>query len=195
MAEIARSAAPSPKGSAEIVPTTTFDQEPIYLAGETPDPAEVAQRIAEHWGPYHAALAAEIDRLRSEFGFAVVFDAHSIRSCVPRFFEGLLPDLNFGTASGASADEELAARAYDVLDRAEGFSSVRDGRFTGGYITRAYGDPENGVHAVQLEQSQSSYMNEDSPYDYREKLAERVRPTLRTLLETMLDWANNQTGN
>lgn len=173
----------------EIVPTTTFDRAPIYRDGQTPDPAEVAARVERWFRPYHEQLQSEIERVRARFGFAVLFDAHSIRSEVPRFFRGVLPDLNLGSVRGQSADTELARRAFAVLEGAPGFSAVRDGRFTGGYTTRHYGRPAERVHALQLELAQKTYMNEAPPFAFREDRAAELRPVLRRLLETLLDWA------
>ena len=169
-----------------------FDREPIYLAGEAPDASEIAARVETHWRPYHDRLAAEIDRLRARFGFAVVFDAHSIRSEVPRFFDGRLPDLNFGTASGTSTDPRLAARAFTVLDSADGYSAILDGRFTGGYITRHYGAPSEDVHTLQLELSQRTYMNEPHPFDFRPDLAGSLVPVLRRLIEEVIAWTQER---
>jgi N-formylglutamate deformylase len=176
----------------EIVPTTTFDRRPIYRDGQTPDDAEIAERIERWFRPYHETLRSEIDRVRARFGFAVLFDAHSIRSEVPRFFRGVLPDLNLGSARGQSADAELSRRAFAVLEGASGFSAVRDGRFTGGYTTRHYGQPAERVHALQLELAQKTYMNETPPYPFREDRAAELRPVLRRLLETLLDWARER---
>lgn len=176
----------------EIVPLTTFDREPIYRAGGDPDSGAVAARIETYWRPYHQRLEATIDALRDRFGLAVVFDAHSIRSVVPRFFDGRLTDFNFGTASGASADAALARRAYAVLDGAPGYSSVLDGRFTGGYITRHYGAPADGVHVLQLELSQRTYMDEAHPFAYRADLAGRLKPVLRAVLESVLAWTEER---
>ena len=173
----------------EIVPTSTFDREPIYKAGESLEDVEIAQRIETYWRPYHDRLAAELAALTDRHGYAVVLDAHSIRSVVPRFFEGTLPDFNFGTASGASANEALAARAFAELPHAAGFTSANNGRFTGGYITRHYGDPAQGVHTIQLELSQRTYMNEAHPFEYRPDLAGAVQSILRELLTALLDWA------
>ena len=172
----------------EIVPLRTFDREPIYREGAAPNTAEIEERIIHFWRPYHDRLATEIRALRERHGVAVLFDAHSIRSVVPRFFEGALPDFNFGTARGASADAELARSAFRPLDSAEGYSAVDNGRFTGGYITRTYGAPADGVHAIQLELSQRTYMDETHPFDYRPDLADRVKPVLREMLATMVDW-------
>ena len=177
----------------EVCPTATFDMEPVYAQGAgPPDADEVARRIEAYWRPYHDRLEAEISALGSRFGIAVLFDAHSIRSRVPRFFPGRLTDLNLGTASGGSADAELSGRLMDRLSAAPGYSSVLDGRFTGGYITRHYGRPADNVHAVQLEMAQCVYMDEAPPYAYRPDLAGGIRPTLRALLGDMISWAGTR---
>jgi N-formylglutamate deformylase len=173
----------------EICPTSTFDREAIYRLGVTPDEAAVAARIERYWRPYHTALAAELARLHRRFGVACLLDAHSIRSRVPRFFSGRLPDLNLGSAGGTSADHGLTRRAMATLEAAAGFSAVLDGRFKGGYITRHYGEPPAGRQALQLEMAQAVYMEEAPPWRYRPDLAERIRPTLRRLLEAIIAWA------
>ncbi len=176
----------------ELCPTRCFDETPIYQRGEEPGTGEIAARRDRYWQPYHDHIASTLAVLKARHGIALLFDAHSILSVVPRFFDGKLPDLNLGTANGTSCKPSLEAALTAVLESATGYTHVVNGRFTGGYITRAYGDPGNGVHAVQLEQAQCSYMSEDSSYDYREDLAEGVRPTLRALLETMLEWSTSQ---
>ena len=172
----------------ELCPTTSFAREPLYGPGNAPDRDEIDRRIDSYWRPYHQALAAEIYRLRSTHGVALLFDAHSIRSEVPRFFAGRLADFNLGTAAGASADGALAARLLAICRKADAYSSVLNGRFTGGYITRRHGKPANAVHALQLELSQATYMDEDPPFGYRPDLADAVRPVLMKLLAEMLDW-------
>ena len=173
----------------ELCPTTTFARATIYCRGDTPDADEIEQRVADYWRPYHDKLAATLADLRQAHGVALLFDAHSIASRVPRFFEGRLPDFNLGTGSGSSADPGLAARLLAICENAAGFTSVLNGRFTGGYITRTYGDPGANVHAVQLEQSQITYMEEDPPFAYRPDRAEAARPVLKDLLGAMLAWA------
>ncbi|MFQ5775743.1 MAG: N-formylglutamate deformylase [Kiloniellaceae bacterium] len=172
-----------------LCPTTTFADEPIYRAETEPDAAEVAARRERYWRPYHARLAEALAAVKARHGIALLWEAHSIRSRVPRFFAGRLPDLNLGTAEGTSADPALLARLEAAAAGAPRYTCVANGRFTGGFTTRAYGDPANGVHAVQLELSQITYMDEDPPYRFRDDLAREVRPVLRALLEAALDWA------
>jgi len=169
-----------------LVPTTLFDGTPIYREGQAPDDAEIAARRETYWAPYHAALTAEIDRLVAEHGRVVVWDAHSIRSVVPRLFDGRLPDLNLGTARGASCRDGLRERLSAILDGQDGFSAVVDGRFVGGYVTRHYGRPEAGVDAVQMEIAQAAYMDEAAA-TYDPDRAERLRPVLETLLRAALE--------
>jgi N-formylglutamate deformylase len=169
----------------ELCPTRTFGDEAIYVAGETPLPAEIADRCAKSFAPYHAALAAELARVRERHGFAVILDGHSILSYVPRFFAGRLPDLNLGTASGASCLAELQACAARVLAEAEGFTHVVNGRFKGGWITRHYGQPHNGVHALQLEMAQDCYMDEAPPYRWDPARASRLAKVLQRLVRTL----------
>jgi N-formylglutamate deformylase len=173
----------------ELVPTTTFEDRPIYRVGQGLGEGEAEERRARYWQPYHDRLAAELDRVRSRFGMALLFDAHSIRSQCPRFFEGRLPDLNIGTGGGASADPLLAEKLLAIAAVATPYSSVLNGRFKGGYITRHYGKPAEHIQAVQLELAQIAYMDEDAPYTFRCELAERLRPTLRCLLLALLEWA------
>ena len=171
-----------------LLPVDTFDKEPLYLDGQLPDDAEVARRREMFWKPYHDALAAELNALKEEHGKVLLWEAHSIRSHVPRFFDGRLPDFNFGTANGASAVAGLGEALAAVVEQSGlGYSAVANGRFKGGYITRQYGQPEQGVHAVQLELSQITYMEEQMPYAYDEKLAAKVEPLLQQLLFTALD--------
>lgn len=172
-----------------LCPVETFDDTPIYLPGAAPDDAEVAMRREAVWLPYHEKLAAELDRIKRDHGIAGLWDAHSIRSVLPKFFEGKLPDLNLGSAQGRSCSPALAERVLAVAEAAgqDGFTSILNGRFTGGYITRRYGDPAGNVHAMQLEMTQSSYMSETFPFEYLPSAAVRVQPHVRRMVEVMID--------
>ena len=173
-----------------LCPVDDFDGESIHLdVTDEPGAQEIAERRAAIWQPYHDALAAELARIKAAHGVAVLWDAHSIRSVLPRFFDGKLPDLNLGTADGASCAPELAQELLAVAESAPGFTAVLNGRFKGGHITRAHGRPQDGVHAVQLEMTQSSYMQEAMPFDYLPERAARIQPTLERLLQTALAFA------
>ncbi|MEQ8652057.1 MAG: N-formylglutamate deformylase [Kiloniellales bacterium] len=172
----------------ELCPTSTFDEEPLYAAGQEPDAREVARRRSLYWQPYHDCLAKELARLRRRHGTVVLWEGHSIRRRVPRFFEGRLPDLNFGTAEGASAAPALLQAVLARADRVGGFTQVANARFKGGYITRNYGNPAEGVQAVQLELAQAAYMDEAPPFAYDATLAAPMRALLRALLEEVQDW-------
>lgn len=177
-----------------LYPATLFDGDPLYRPGLAPSAEERARYLEEIWRPYHQTLAGELARLKAEFGYALLFDAHSIRSCVPRLFDGLLPDFNLGTNAGASCAPQLAERLQAVCAGARDYSHVLNGRFKGGFITRHYGQPEQQVHAVQLELAQCTYMEEQVPFDYREDLAEPTQAVLRQLLQAMLDWGRERYG-
>ncbi|MGF6792713.1 N-formylglutamate deformylase [Paraburkholderia sp. 35.1] len=169
-----------------LLPVDTFDREPLYRDGHLPDDAEIARRRDAYWKPYHDALAGELAALKAKHGKVLLWEAHSIRSRVPRFFDGRLPDFNFGTSNGASAAPGLADELAALVGRQSGYTAIANGRFKGGYITRQYGQPEQGVHAVQLELSQITYMEERLPYAYDEDLAAKVAPLLEALVTTAL---------
>jgi len=163
-----------------LVPIDTFHREPLYQRGEAPAAAEIADRVETYWKPYHAKLTEALDHLKSKHGYALLWDAHSIFSEVPRFFAGKLPSLNLGTADGRACGPGIGE---GLLKKVSGYGAVLNGRFKGGYITRTYGAPSSGVHAVQLELSEATYMNELPPFSFREDMAARLRPQLRALIE------------
>lgn len=173
-----------------LCPTMTFDGEPIYT-GDGPGETETRRRRAEYWQPYHDCIRTELDRLRSHHARVVLWDAHSIRSEVPLLFDGELPVLNLGTYSGRSCGGALSDRLLAVARSRPAFPAVLNGRFTGGYITRTYGDPDGGVHAVQLELAQRSYMRESPPVAFEPGKADEIRPVLRELLAAAIDFATN----
>jgi N-formylglutamate deformylase len=171
-----------------LAPTRFFSGDALYLEGQEPGPAEIAARVERYWQPYHAALAAELARLRAQHGHAVLFDAHSIKSELPWLFEGTLPALNLGTANGSSCAASLAGDLGRVLAGQAAYSHVVDGRFKGGYITRRYGRPAQQVHATQLEMCWRCYLDEDRPHEWHATRAAAVTPLLQTLVRTMIDW-------
>jgi len=167
----------------ELCPTRFFNGEPLYRGGEEPGAQEREHRKVQYWQPYHAALQGEIDRIRGEHGFVLLWDAHSIRSEIPWLFDGVLPGLNIGTAGGASADAAITQAVADAAARrVDDVSHAVNGRFKGGYITRHYGDPAHHVHAVQLEMCQKLYMSEQAPYGYDEARAAAIRPVLEDMV-------------
>lgn len=172
----------------ELCPTRTFDQDPIYQAGDGPDASELAVRRATYFDPYHATLAAEVERVRARHGYAILLDGHSIRSRVLRFFSGQLPDLNLGTADGRSCAPGLQEAAAGVLAGAADFTHVVNGRFKGGYVTRHYGRPVGGVHALQLEIAQCAYMDEAPPWRWDAMRAAPLAAVLLQLVAALTAW-------
>ena len=171
-----------------------FDGEPLFIPQGQPSQSEKTQILSSVWKPYHDALAAELKRLRDKFGYVLLWDAHSIRSVVPRLFEGRLPDLNFGTADGTSCDPGLGqvllqCCEHPTMDVPQ-YSHVLNGRFKGGYITRHYGNPEQNIHAIQLEIAQCIYMDEET-FVWQPDDAIKVQRLLQTLVTAALDWGKH----
>ncbi|KGI77626.1 N-formylglutamate deformylase [Oleiagrimonas soli] len=169
-----------------LVPTIQFDGTSIYRDGEAPDSEDIAARVEAYWRPYHQALRDELKRLREAHGRVVLWEGHSIRAVVPMLFQGRLPDFNLGTHAGVSCHPSLRKALAGVLDGQNAYTHVVDGRFKGGYITRHYGAPDDGIDAVQLELAQCNYMDE-ATFEYLPEHAERVQPVIRRLLQTCLD--------
>ena len=169
--------------STELCPTTTFNLSPIYLEGKEPSVEEIQNRIEKYWQPYHDCIQKTLKEIKAKHGFAILLDAHSILSEVPRFFEGKLPDFNFGTVDGISS-------ATAVINSMQGinytpYSMVCNQRFKGGYITRAYGQPDENIHTIQLELSQHTYMNEND-LTLNQSSLEKVRPYLEQVVKQLL---------
>ncbi|QQG35378.1 MAG: N-formylglutamate deformylase [Micavibrio aeruginosavorus] len=169
-----------------LCPDETFEGEEIYLEGLAPDEGEVSRRLVSYWQPYHDQLERQIDRIKQAHGYAILYDAHSIKGELPRLFEGRLPDMNLGTARGYSCCPALEQAAYKVMQGCS-YSAVLNGRFIGGYITRHYGDPVQDVHALQMELVRENYMNEDD-FSFAEDCAVNLRIALRSVLQSLLDW-------
>jgi len=187
------------QATTELCPTTTFDGEPLYAPGTEPTAEEIAARRARFFDPYHATLRAEIERLRSRHAHVVVYDCHSIRSVIPRLFDGTLPHFNIGTNGGVTCSPALS-EAIEGICVGSGFSHVVNGRFKGGYITRSLGNPEAGVHAVQMELACRGYMREPLgsvsegqwPTPYDEAYAAPMRAALTLILQTCLTFAQSK---
>jgi len=169
-----------------VCPVATFDDASIYNAGKEPNAEEVQRRITAYWQPYHDHIQSEIARIKALHGYAILWDAHSIRGVVPQLFEGVLPDLNFGTAGGVSCNSDILKCVTDIAHTQTHFSVVENARFKGGYITRNYGQPEENVHTIQLEINQSIYMSDEQPAMLDEKKCERLRPLLKLFIGSLV---------
>jgi formiminoglutamase len=189
------------QATTDLCPATTFDGEPLYREAEAPGPDEIDERKAAYFDPYHHALREEIARLRGLHRRVALYDCHSIRSVIPRLFEGELPEFNLGTNSGASADRALISEIVGIL-RASGRSHVVDGRFKGGWIARSFGEPARGVHALQMELACRAYIREpigpvtsiDWPPLFDSAFAAPTRERLRSVLLAARDWAGRSPG-
>lgn len=170
-----------------LCPSETFRGESLYAEGRAPSQDEVGRRLDKYWRPYHETLRAELDAMREQFGHVLLWEAHSIASVLPRLFEGKLPDLNIGTNAGASCDASILDAISSELVREQSFTWVTNGRFKGGYITREFGQPSDGIHAVQLEMCQSTYMDEHAPFSYRQDLAEQIQPVVERMISAAID--------
>jgi len=171
-----------------LVPLTDFDGLDIW--NNEPNKAEIEARRQEFHAPYHAALAAELERVREINGFAILYDCHSIRANIPFLFDGVLPDFNIGTNLGATCDPKVEEAVVRICHDAEGYTSILNGRFKGGWTTRHYGRPTDGVHAIQMELAQSTYLStEAAPWELDNSKAEKLRTHLQLILNNLADLA------
>lgn len=178
------------QNTTSLIPTTDFDGLAIWKEGEEPNSDDIQDRLSRFHKPYHDAFAAEIERVKNIHGIAIIYDCHSIRSHIPFLFEGTLPDFNIGTDMGKTCAAEIESIAVYVTSKASGYSSILNGRFKGGWTTRYYGQPQNHVHAIQMELAQKTHLTSESlPFAYDEAKAERLRVHLKTLLQRIEDVA------
>jgi N-formylglutamate deformylase len=169
-----------------LVPLTDFDNQPIW--SEVPDAADIQNRLETFHKPYHAALEAEIMRVKALHGFAILYDCHSIRSKIPFLFDGTLPDLNIGTDNGATCDVRIENAAVQIA-KASGFSAVLNGRFRGGWTTRHYGGLSENRHAIQIEIAQSAYLeSEAAPFLFSGTKAAKLQPVLANILTSLAEF-------
>ncbi|MDF1728851.1 MAG: N-formylglutamate deformylase [Sulfitobacter sp.] len=171
-----------------LCPLTDFHGAPIYHPGAEPDATKIARRRDTWHAPYHTALEAELDRVQALHGHVILYDCHSIRSLIPFLFDGRLPDFNIGTNEGRTCHPEISRAVTTICEGAEGYSAILNGRFKGGWTTRHYGRPDRGRHAIQMELAQATYMQEAPPWDYDAARADRLRPHLHSILETLSAW-------
>lgn len=169
------------KNSTGLVALTDFDGQPIWTT--PPDEAEIEARRRDFHAPYHAALTAQIARVKARHGVAILYDCHSIRARIAFLFPGTLPDFNIGTDEGRSCAPQIATWVQENCAKAEGYSHVLNGRFKGGWTTRHYGRPDQRVHAIQMELAQSTHLvSETPPFAYDPDKGERLRAVLRPML-------------
>lgn len=166
-----------------LVPTETFDGRPLYT--NKPHANEIARRRDTYWRPYHEALQAQLARLKEKHGHVLLWEAHSIDNELPRLFDGTLPDLNIGTFEGQSCSPAIRGAVSMAAVRHWDYTHIVDGRFKGGYITRNYGRPADGVHAVQLELAKQTHLG-DGSNQVDERRAAKLRPVLREMIESAL---------
>ncbi|MCO7509018.1 N-formylglutamate deformylase [Serratia fonticola] len=174
-----------------LFPDVLFDGRPSFLPDAAPSDQERAGYLQNIWQPYHQQLQNELARLKARHGYALLFDAHSIASVIPRLFDGKLPDLNLGTNGGESCPASLSDRLVTCCQQQQQFSHVLNGRFKGGYITRAYGQPQENQHAVQLELAQVNYMSEQT-FEFDAARAAPLQRLLQQMIESMLAWGEQQ---
>ena len=173
------------QNTTDLCPTVDFDGLPIYKDETEPSAEEIEKRRKNYHAVYHSALSEQIERVHKIHGVVLLFDCHSIRSKIPFLFEGQLPDFNLGTNNGSTCDPKIEQSAIEVYSEAEGYSSVLNGRFKGGWTTRHYADTANGIHTIQLELAQRTYMDEFSPWIYREERSLKIRIHLKKLLSCL----------
>ncbi|MFQ3237556.1 MAG: N-formylglutamate deformylase [Paraglaciecola sp.] len=169
-----------------LFPEILFDGSPVFTPGAQPTLQQRDNYKQQIWLAYHMAIQQELSRLKEKFGYAILFDAHSIAAQVPMLFEGQLPDFNFGTNGGLSCDDKLLDGLAEVAGKSS-YTHVCNGRFKGGYITRHFGAPQNHIHAIQLELSQTTYLQDNTQSFVLDttKLG-LLLPVLQQLVNTLL---------
>lgn len=163
---------------------TDFLGNPIYKEGQAPDQKAVDSRLDTYFWPYYQAVQKILSGFVMDFGKGILYDSHSIRSVVPSIQKERFPDMILGTADGASADEGIIERALGVL-RESPYETTYNHPFKGGHITRYFGKPEKGQHALQLERCKDLYMNNDERSFDPEKGAEMTK-WLKKMFEALL---------
>lgn len=174
------------QNTTDLVPLTDFDNRAIWKEGREPTAGDVVERLRLFHAPYHAALWAELERVREKHGVVLLYDCHSIRSRAPFLFDGRLPDFNIGDNDGTTCDPAFTRATAEICEAAEGYSHVVNGRFKGGWTTRHYGKPSEGIHTIQMELTQATHLKSETvPFDYGEESANRLRVHLGAILKKL----------
>ncbi len=124
--------------------------------------AEAERRINDVYRPYHDALSGLIGRAMSRFGLCFLIDCHSMPSTGLPINIGLGArniDIVLGDCTGLSCSALLTDTVEDFLAN-KGYRVIRNNPYAGGYTTQHYGDPANGIHAIQIEINRGIYMDE-----------------------------------
>lgn len=169
------------QNTTSLCPLSDFDGNPIYKQSQEPSSDEIERRRVTYHSPYHTALSDQLERLKQKHKTVVVYDCHSIRSKIPFLFEGTLPDFNIGTNDGQSCSVDFQRRIEEICSKSAGHTHVVNGRFKGGWTVRHYGRPDRGIHAIQMELAQSTYMQESAPWKYDEQKAGKLRKCLNEI--------------
>ena len=123
---------------------------------------EVEYRLNSYYFPYHKKLRQVIDQSVAKFGYAILFDFHSMpHSCINYSSKrkSFIPQVVLGDCFGASCEGELSEKVFNLFCAA-GFRVEMNNPFSGGFITKNYGVPKENVQAIQVEIDRSLYMNE-----------------------------------
>jgi len=166
-----------------LVPLTNFNGEPLYQTGE-PDEHEIAERIHKYYIPYHEQIELLLEQTKTQFGTALLFDAHSIRKVVPGIQNEAFPDLILGDNDGTSASADVIKAAWGAM-QTDAYQAEHNHPFKGGHITRSFGKPENNVHALQLEMAKTNYMDA-SETNYSEENAAQIREVLTNVFTQLI---------
>lgn len=180
------------QNTTSLCPLCDFNGNPIYKQSREPSCDEIERRRLRYYSPYHEALEHQVKRLKQKHKAVVVYDCHSIRSIIPFLFEDTLPDFNIGTNDGQSCGMELQASVEKICSKQAVYSYVVNGRFKGGWTTRHYGQPDQGIHTIQMELAQSTYMQESAPWNYDEQKAKNLRERLTQIIMELLESAERR---
>lgn len=167
----------------ELCPTKSFDGDDLYK-NTGPSDTEVERRISNYYWPYYEKIQTFLDRLIEEFGYALFWDAHSIRQFVPLIRKDAFPELILGDNDSKSANHAFSTVVLESLKN-RGHMVAHNNPFKGGHLTRYFGQPQKNQHALQLEMTKVNYMDDDEK-EYMPQRANRMRETLSITFENLL---------